>query len=243
MRSKLQSWLTLFRAVNLPTVPGDVLVGAAVAVAFGLCPGTVPALTLVGACLASCFIYLFGLVDNDLVGATTDVGRPIPNGEISLTAARIARGVCVALVALVGSLTHLPIVWWVVAWTLLVLCAVYNRTKNFALMGLCRGLNVAAGLAAVGVATVGWPALLAPALWTVYIAGVTKYSEGEEGDAFRKALVGQLIGALVYLQLLALLACYVVRPVPATRGTLLVGAVLLVVLRLMRRLFPKVSAS
>ncbi len=243
MKSKLQGWLKLFRVVNLPTVPGDVLVGAASAVAFGLCAPALPSGWLVGASVASVFIYLFGLVDNDLVGATTDQGRPIPEGLVSLTAARLARGLAIALVAAAGLLADLPPAWWFVASSLLASCVIYNRTKNFLLMGLCRGLNVAAGLAAVGALSLGWFAVAAPAVWTAYIAGVTKLSEGEEGDPLRKALVGQLIGALVYLQLLALLAFYLVRPVPATRDLLLVGAVLLVVLRLMRRLFPKVSAS
>ncbi len=243
MKSKLQGWLALFRIVNLPTVPGDVLVGAASAVTFQLCAPEVPVDWLVGAAIASSLIYLFGLIDNDIAGAVTDRDRPIPDGLVSLAAARIVRGLCCLLVIVTGLVVHLPPVWWGVAFTLLLACVVYNRTKNVALMGLCRGLNVATGLAAVGVASLSWLALLAPALWTVYIAAVTKYSEGEEHDSFRKALVGQLIGALVYFQLLLLLVFYLVRPAAATRGMLLAGAFLLIALRLSRRLFPKVSAS
>ena len=90
-------WLKLFRVVNLPTVPGDVLVGAAL---------VLPACAVVHAqdlvrvalvAVASCLLYMFGLVDNDIVGAATDGGRPIPDGQISIRAARIARAVCLAL--------------------------------------------------------------------------------------------------------------------------------------------------
>ncbi len=243
MKTKLQAWLALFRVVNLPTVPGDALVGAASAVAFGLCASSVPAGRLVGACAASCFVYLFGLVDNDLVGAPTDRGRPIPDGLVSLAAARVARGLCWALAVATGLAAGLPPAWWAVACALLVACCLYNRTKSPAVMGLCRGLNVASGAAAAGVASFAWSAAFAPLVWALYIAAVTKLSEGEETDPARKALVGQLVGALVYLQLLALLAFYVARPSPTTRGLLLAGAFLLVALRAARHLLPKVSAS
>ena len=75
-------------------------------------------------------------------------------------------------------------------------------------MGLCRGFNVACGAPAAipawswrGDTAVG----IVAALWTLYIFGVTKYSEGEENDPARKRRVGLLIGALVWLQLAATL--------------------------------------
>ena len=55
-------------------------------------------------------------------------------------------------------------------------------------------------------------------------------------DATKKRRVGFLVGAVVYLQLTALLV-FGVRPL------LIAGAVLLVALRLMKRLLPRVSAS
>ena len=56
--------------------------------------------------------------------------------------------------------------------------------------------------------------------------------------------VGLLIGALVYLQLLVLILLYLVRPgCSALRPALLTGAALLVLLRILKRAFPKVSAS
>ena len=72
-------------------------------------------------------------------------------------------------------------------------------------------------------------------IWTVYIAAVTKYSEGEEMDAMKKRRVGLLIGAIIYLQIIALLLFQ--------SGVVVLLAVALVVMRLMKRLLPEVSAS
>ena len=71
---------------------------------------------------------------------------------------------------------------------------------------------------------------------TIYIAAVTWYSTGEELDPAKKRRVGFLIGAIVYLQLIALLI-FRVNPL------LLTGAALLVILRLLKRFLPGVSAS
>ena len=246
----LRPWLKFFRVVNLPTVPGDIWVGA-VAVWFGagvICDYGAP---LFNATIAGVLLYMFGLADNDIVGAKTDSGRPIPDGQISLRAARIARALCVIGAIAVGlapdpvALRPLPWMWWPAAFALVCSIVVYNRTKNWVLMGLCRGLNVVCGgsVAFCVSLTSGrdsaspllWLGVCA-AVWTVYIAAVTKYSEGEEMDAAKKRRVGFLIGAIVYLQLIALLIFHV-------NPLLLAGAALLVVLRLMKRFLPEVSAS
>lgn len=234
-------WLNLFRVVNLPTVPGDVLVGAS-AVLVGTASGLL-VMQIVTAVLASVFLYLFGLVDNDIVGAATDVNRPIPNGQISLSAARLARGVCLLLVMVVAAVADLPPLWWVSAFVLALVIVIYNRSKLAVLMGACRGLNVWCGgvaLLSAGLGALPRSNLLAlvvcALIWTAYVTFVTRYSEGEETDPGRKRRVGFLIGALVYLQLTALLV-FQVRPL------LIAGAVLLVALRFGRRLFPEVSAS
>jgi len=84
----MSAWLRLFRVQNLVTVPGDVLVGAAAC--GGLVAANASRLALL--CAASVCMYLYGLVDNDLVGAKTDPkSRPLAAGEISLGAARTAR--------------------------------------------------------------------------------------------------------------------------------------------------------
>lgn len=237
------AWLRFFRVVNLPTVPGDVLVGAAIGFASAPEPR---AGSVVAASLAAVFLYMFGLADNDLVGARTDRGRPIPDGEISPRAAALARGLCLFAALVTGAVMDLPPLWWCAAAALCACIVVYNRLKSSLLMGLCRGLNVACGAFAVAAmsdcgvlfrATLG----LACTVWTAYIGGVTAYSAGEENDPVKKRRVGFLIGSLVYLQILALLALYLVFD--GLVNFLLAGAVLLVVLRFFKRLFPRVSAS
>ena len=251
----MSPWLRFFRVVNLPTVPGDVLVGAAATLCWGGCgvaaEHAVERMAL--AVVSSVFLYLFGLADNDIVGAATDKGRPLPDGEISPGAARIARGTCLALgfgsIAVGGAYLASAMA---TALALVAAIMTYNRTKRALLMGLCRGLNVLLGASAIvpplflpralfrAPHVVAVPLAVA-AVWSVYIAAVTKYSEGEERDPERKRYVGALIGGIVYLQLVALIAFALVRP--ANRGFLVAGAVLLVALRVVKTLFPKVSAS
>ena len=131
----LKAWLRFFRVVNLPTVPGDIWVGA-VAVWFGagiICDYGAP---LFNATIAGVLLYMFGLADNDIVGAKTDKGRPIPDGQISLGAARIARAVCLLAAIAVGlapdpvALRPLPWAWWPTAFAILLSVVVYNRTKS-----------------------------------------------------------------------------------------------------------------
>ena len=245
----LKAWLRFFRVVNLPTVPGDIWVGA-VAVWFGagiICDYGTP---LFNATIAGGLLYMFGLADNDIVGAKTDEGRPIPDGRISMRAARIARALCVISAIAVGlapdpvALRSLPWMWWPAAFALVCSIVVYNRTKSWALMGLCRGLNVLCGgtVAFCASLTSGEDAAsplmwlgVCVAVWAVYIAAVTKYSEGEEMDAAKKRRVGFLVGAIVYLQIIALL-CF-------QSGIVVLVGVLLVVMRLMKRFLPEVSAS
>ena len=232
--------------MNLPTVPGDVLVGAA-AVAFGAvragATGPSPAAaTVAAACVASVFLYMFGLVDNDIVGAGTDICRPIPDGEISLGAARLARGLCLFAAFASGAAANLPPAWWVAALALFAATAAYNRTKWCLAMGLCRGLDVFCGGAALMPGVRGVPVesrlalFAAAAAWTVYVAAVTKYSEGEENDPARRRRVGFLVGAIVYLQLVALM-------VFGNAPFLAAGAAMLVLTRLCKRLLPEVEAS
>ena len=142
-----------------------------------------------------------------------------------------------------------------VALALVVAILAYNRTKRPLLMGLCRGINVGLGAAAL------FPLLMwilvfvrAPlhacsvaavvVVWTVYIAAVTKYSEGEELDPARRRRVGMLVGGIVYLQLAVLIALALLFPQSgALKPLLLAGAAMLVLLRLFKSIFPKVSAS
>ena len=249
---RLQAWARFFRIVNLPTVPGDVLAGAAAVCAFSdLTPSAEVFACVASMAVASCFFYLSGLADNDIVGAGTDTGRPIPDGEISLRSARVARAACLlagfASLAAIGraALFSLPAVFALIA-----AIAAYNRTKRPLLMGLCRGLDVLAGAqAATGLSLfrfvrtpgAGLAVAAAVVVWTAYVAAVAKYSEGEELDPRRKRMVGFLVGCIVYLQLAFLVVFTLVDP--RLKPLLVAGALLLVALRLSKRLFRNVSAS
>ena len=240
------AYLKLFRAVNIPTVPGDVLVGAAAALA---ATEAFSGAKAAAAALASVCLYLFGLVDNDIVGAAKkNSSRPIPAGEISLGAARVARGITWALALVVASRFGFSVEWWIASSALLVGIVVYNRTKLSALMGLCRGLNVLMGALAVIPSPSGDLSLFAyagipAAVWFVYITAVTQYAKYEDAIPGRRAIVGLLISALVYLQLLALLFFALSYPSLQMQKLLLSGAIILVILRLSKKFMPKVSAS
>ena len=247
-------WLRLFRVVNLPTVPGDVFAGAAywiwVLGRAGRHDVSLGVRCALAAGFASVFMYMFGLADNDIVGVTHDRGRPIPDGEISLGAVRIARGLCLFAVLVAGAAANLPPSWWIVALVLALYCVAYNRTKKPVLMGLCRALNVVCGMAAVQQASAApsacvlpsWLSEIAlPLVWFAFIAAVTKYSEGEESDPVRKRRVGVLIGAVVYLQLAVLAACTAANP--SLAPLLVAGVAMLVLLWGLKFALPKVSAS
>lgn len=248
----MRAWLTFFRVVNLPTVPGDVFVGAALAQAVTHCNAN-PAI-LAAACAASVLLYMFGLADNDIVGADTDTDRPIQHGLISLRSARIARALCLLGTMSVSMAAGLPRTWWPLAWGLAVSIVIYNRTKWPMVMGLCRGMNLALGVAAVGGANGDWLCVRLPVqgcfvalVWVLYIGAVTKYSEGEETDPARKRRVGLLIGALVWLQLAAIIIieAFNVGADLDAGGLFFIPLQLAMIalLFLFKRLMPKVSAS
>ena len=241
--STFLAWLRLFRVVNLPTVPGDVFVGAALMSFFSWRAMS----GLAAAACASVFLYMFGLADNDIVGAKGDSGRPIPDGEITLGAARLARGLCLFAALVVALIGSLPRFWWPVALALVLSIVVYNRTKWSVFMGLCRALNVVCGVACVKIVfTQGderlvYPVAVVAGLWFLYIWAVTKYSEGEEKNPGKKRLVGMFVGGIVYLQLLVLIVITMMEA--DTMPLLVAGAVMLVLLRLFKTVLPKVSAS
>lgn len=193
LRARLPAWLRLFRVQNLVTVPGDVLVGAAAC--GGLVAANAPRLALL--CAASVLMYLYGLVDNDLVGMETDPkSRPLAAGEISPGAARTARTLCLCLAVLAlyfGRGQFLVLV------ALTVAIQLYNRTKNPLLMGAARGLNV----------LLGGQAWIAAGVWLVYVAGVTKFSERETVDPTNGKKVAALVYGLLALQLAAIAVCLV----------------------------------
>ena len=189
--SRMRAWLRLCRVQNRVTVPGDVLVGAAACGALTFARAADVALV----CLASVLMYVYGLIDNDLVGAPTDPKtRPLASGEISLRAARLVRTACLGLAVLALYFGRGP---FPVLVALTVAIQLYNRTKNPLLMGAARGLNV----------LLGGFAWLPAAVWFAYIAGVTKYSEREAVDPTNERKVACLVFGLMVLQLLGLVLC------------------------------------
>ena len=186
-------WLRLFRVQNLVTVPGDVLAGAAAA--GGLSAARAGDLALV--CAASTLMYMYGLADNDIVGAATDPkSRPIAAGELSVRAAGIARTACLCLAVLALWLGHGSFMTLV---ALTVAIQLYNRTKNPLLMGAARAANVLLG----GLAGLAW---LPAAVWFAYVSAVTKFSERETVDPTNDRKVAWLVYGLVALQAAACLA-------------------------------------
>ena len=258
----VSSWLKFFRVVNLPTVPGDVLVGAAAALAwsghsafsggsFHRC--AMPLAPVWWAAASSVFIYMFGLAQNDIFGAKTDRGRPLSDGEILKDSALAAATACLAAAALCacfgglfkGSLLS-PGSWTAQAVLLVAVITMYNRTKRWWLMGACRGLNVLLGASAAcasgsAIGASDMRPLFVAVIWWLYISLVTLYSIGEESDSEKKRRVGLLVGGIVYLQLAALIVFTLTNP--ALKPLLIAGALLLILLRVMRRALPKVSAS
>ena len=181
---RLKPWLQFFRLPNLPTAPGDALAGAA----FFLPPGGDGFFRAVAAGAAALALYMFGLADNDIVGKDFDgPERPIARGDISVRAANAARALCLAVAGIVGACAGMPPAWWGACAALVALVAAYNRTKLAWLMGACRGASVATGVLAVcppgGCGPEAWTLAPLVAGWTLYIAAVTKLSEGEERDS------------------------------------------------------------
>ncbi len=234
MNAKLEAWCQFFRLPNLPTAPGDALAGAAlIAGGFPEMFGGRP-LSALAAGGAAFFFYLFGLADNDIVGAASDAAlapeRPIPRGALSLGAARVARALCLLSAFLCGAAAHLPFVWWGIAGMLVGTILWYNRRKSALLMGASRALSlICGGVALVPAGTplrclvvmcagdpgvtliVAWCVLVLAALgWALYIAAVTKLSEGEdkasEGLGNRRYLLG--LSAFVPLAAVALVVAY-----------------------------------
>ncbi len=184
----IKPWFQLFRLPNLPTAPGDALAGAAVALA--LAGGNLRAALVAGG--AALFLYMYGLADNDIVGAVADAEtapeRPIPRGAISVRAAKCARSACLFAALLLAALFNLPPGWWLLATILTGAIGLYNRLKGAWLMGLCRGLSVlCGGVAVLPPKLAGTPALGAVGAmafgWMLYVVAVTKLSEGEDHDS------------------------------------------------------------
>jgi 4-hydroxybenzoate polyprenyltransferase len=182
-----RAWLQLVRPANLVTAAADACAGFALAL-----PAAPPAALpwLVG---ASVCLYAGGVVLNDVADAALDARerpeRPIPSGCVARAPAALVGGSLLALgvgcAALAGGGAG------VVALVLAACVLTYDflaKGRPLAgplVMGACRGLDLAMGLAVV-------PALLAGRWWLAlaplaYVAAITAVSRGEVAGAGRAA--------------------------------------------------------
>ena len=214
----LRTWLQLFRAPNLFTVPGDPLAGYLLA-----CYGAVePRIFLPLA--ASLFFYAAGLLLNDLADLAEDraerPARPLPSGAAS----PVAVGVVMVLLAIGGLALCFMVNGWAlgVGTTLLFAIVSYNlggkRAPVFGAinMGLCRGLSLLLGATAVPHGDLSIRLMLhrrldhltiAFLLVTLYIAAITNLARFETKSAapgIAKWLPAAVIagGAVSFLRLI-----------------------------------------
>jgi 4-hydroxybenzoate polyprenyltransferase len=199
-RFRIFPLLQLLRLPNLFTVPGDPLCGALLA-SHGVWSWKVlmPAVVSMAA-------YCSGLVINDLADFSEDLrerpGRPLPSGSVSRGLA-IALALSFSIVALAAAaLVNKAML--ILAAMLLVEILWYNllAKKNALIapiaMGICRGLSVLVGAAAI--APPPTVAIAAAGVITLYIAGVTALARKETGDARIPPLIGALIRGLLFAQ-------------------------------------------
>lgn len=150
--SRLRAWLTLFRIPNFFTLPGEALAGAVLAAKSDVF--TAP---LAWTLMALVAFYGGGLAWNDYYDRGRDrrshPQRPIPSGTISARAAFIAGSLLVLLGLLICA--YLGLLSLAIGASLV--CAIFaydrilKRVPVFGelAMGLCRGLSVLLGAAAM----------------------------------------------------------------------------------------------
>lgn len=205
------AWLQLLRVANVLTAVTDVAMGYIVT------HGTVaqpPHLALLA--IASCLLYLSGMVLNDVFDADVDArdrpDRPIPSGRVSRRAAAIAGWALLAGGVLTASLLSYAandgrpaLVAALLAACVVLYDAVLKRTPLAPIaMGACRALNVLLGMSlAVPSADFADPHVrwVTPAAWLIaaglgiYIVGVTVFARTDS----RTSLRGRLISGLAIL--------------------------------------------
>ena len=189
----LRAYLQLLRPANVVTALADVLAGFAVT---GLQNrGALSWLLAATACL-----YAGGIVLNDFFDRATDrrerPERPIPSGRVPAAAAAVLGAVLLAAGVLAAS-HHATHAAGQIALAIVIAVVVYDawgkhsRVLGPLNMGLCRGLNLLLGVAAVPAVLAGsWPLGFIPLF---YIAGVTALSRGEVHGGSRQAAAIALI--------------------------------------------------
>jgi 4-hydroxybenzoate polyprenyltransferase len=201
----LRGYLELLRPPNVLTAVADVLAGYAVA---GLGNRrALPWLLAATACL-----YAGGVVLNDFFDRKLDAverpERPIPSGRVPAAGAAGLGGALLVSGVIAAAQATQPAA--VVALSIAVLIVLYDAwSKHQAVlgpvtMGLCRGLNLVLGIAAVPATLSGhWPLAL---LSFVYIAAVTTVSRGEVHGGKRGVAAPALISLTGVVAALAVIA-------------------------------------
>lgn len=179
--SRLRTWLQLFRAPNLFTVPGDPIAG------FMLANYGVISLDVLPAIGASLCFYAAGLLDNDLADFAEDRAerpdRPLPSGRAHVG---VVSAVAAALFLLGLWLCYLvgkPTLG-IGLLTVLAVLAYNHGIKRIPVlgalnMGACRGLSLLLGAAAAPAAMIPREAIAAAILSGSYIAAVTNLARFE----------------------------------------------------------------
>lgn len=200
------AWAKLVRLPNVPTAAADVLAGYFVARA--IFPNDGSRYDLVILVIASCCLYMAGMIWNDWFDLEIDIRerpfRPLPSGAIGATQAfRMALALTMAgtfLPAFVGSAPT------VIAMLLTTAILGYNmrfkhgRWSGPIVMGLCRSLNLLLGMAVSVSARTngigGFPSDRLPLEMAVlsvangiYIAGVTWFARSEASESSKRQLV------------------------------------------------------
>jgi len=188
----INAWFQLMRPPNLFTVPGDPLVGFLLA---GAAVTTDVNYYLVIPCIAaSLLLYISGLFFNDYFDREEDARdrptRPIPSGRVKAGSVLAVAVVLMLIAIIAASLAGLYCAFAAGALAVLILlysiggkCVPVIGPLN---MGLCRGLSLLLGAAAVlQVDVFGSSVIVIAALGiTFYIAAVTRIAakETEETD-------------------------------------------------------------
>jgi 4-hydroxybenzoate polyprenyltransferase len=179
-----RDWLSLVRAPNLLTAPGDPVAGYFLAAGATAQPDE----RLIGIALASALFYAGGLAMNDLVDRDIDrddrPDRPLAAGRISATAARVF----IAASMIGGALLCAAAGARVLAAGAALIAAIlaYNTMPRgglvaVLLMGACRGLNVMIGVALAG--ALSPRAGLGAGAVALYVAAVTALARDEMASA------------------------------------------------------------
>lgn len=187
-KNTLRGWLELIRFPNIFTVPGDVLAGYVI---------TWPLRTggwsdLFAAMLAVIFLYLAGLIINDLVDVQRDrqerPDRPLPSGRVRVNSARmLAAGFMTAALVLLASRTMDMLFSGIVLGCLIFIYNMWARCSRWTgaiIMGLCRAASV--GMGVVSASVDGLTEFLSVGVmiwWAIYIGSVSWLAarEVEEG--------------------------------------------------------------